>query len=543
MAARSADSSFQRLQPGSPTRLRRPALVSTTASTVAQALGAVLCVALAGCGDGAERDAGSRPNVVLVVVDTLRADLAYDPLGLVEAPNLDALGAEALVFENAIVHAPMTLPSHVSLFSGRLPHQAGVVNNGVQVPAELGLLPDWMRQYGYESRAVVSLGTLNPLGEGPGLSRAFDSYDHDYLRLDDAARALDRMRASLAQRDSERPQFFFAHFADPHAPYRDHDQDPVEVTLALGDEPLDTVDASRAVYWQKTLTLEPGRHELVLGAGQECVVRDAGLARAGTIGRLPMEWVEGQRLKRWTQARLAWEVEEPGDYVLSAWISDVASRKEIRRRYVAEIEYLDEFLGGLQQLLKDEGLWDNSIVVFTSDHGEALGEHGHVGHVQGLTDEQIRVPLLMRLPESHPLRDDLAEVPLDRPFGMMDLAPTLVSLCGLPEMPGVAGVSLLDPERLTDAPVLSETYQPESKRNLLSLRNSRYKLIWDADADTWEMFDLQADPNERENVHAELGAQHEEWKAYLRKAYENAKARLRGEAVGETNDMLKALGY
>jgi arylsulfatase A-like enzyme len=122
--------------------------------------------------------AGQRPHVILIVIDTLRADVLLAGRNLVATPNIDALAAEGTVFPQAFTHAPMTLPAHTSLFSSRLPCETGVFNNGMVVRQDLPLLAERFEASGYDTRAVISLATLTPLKDG-GLDRGFQDFDSD----------------------------------------------------------------------------------------------------------------------------------------------------------------------------------------------------------------------------------------------------------------------------------------------------------------------------------------------------------------------------
>ena len=124
------------------------------------ALGGLLV--LAGCGGGEGDAPRKRPSVVLIVVDTLRADAVLDPRGQCDTPNIDALARDGVAFERAFSHAPMTLPSHTALFSSRPPFETGVFNNWQPVREDLPLLAQWLEEYGYQTHAVISLGTLDP---------------------------------------------------------------------------------------------------------------------------------------------------------------------------------------------------------------------------------------------------------------------------------------------------------------------------------------------------------------------------------------------
>lgn len=116
-------------------------------------------------------------NVVLIVIDTLRADAVLDPAGRYDTPCIDRFAAEGIVFPRAFSAAPMTLPSHMSLFSSRPPLETGIYNNGASVREDLPLVAEWLAGHGYDTRAVLSIATLYPTHPTRTPGRGFATYD------------------------------------------------------------------------------------------------------------------------------------------------------------------------------------------------------------------------------------------------------------------------------------------------------------------------------------------------------------------------------
>lgn len=168
-----------------------------------------------------KRDAAS-VNILLITVDTLRPDA----LGFVDAtrdtPTIDALARAGQAFSGAVSPVPLTLPSHTSMLSGQLPRRHGVHDNGQNVPADIPLLQETLKQNGYRTGAFVS---GFPLQAMYGLDRGFDHYD-DALPDGEQGwverRAKDTVAAVsgwLNQADEATPWFGWVHFYDPHSPY------------------------------------------------------------------------------------------------------------------------------------------------------------------------------------------------------------------------------------------------------------------------------------------------------------------------------------
>ena len=202
-------------------------------------------------------DVEPRPHVILIVIDTLRADAIHDPYDLVDTPHIDALAADGVVFSNAFAHAPMTLPSHTSLFSSRLPFETGVLNNGQVVPEDLPLLAERLEEYGYRTCAVISLGTLSLVGQ-EGIRRGFEEFNADFMRMAKAHEVTERVSDQLGDLDPDQPVFLFVHYSDPHEPYYDHDHEPRNAELWIDGELFEEICISDAYVWKGEIELEPG---------------------------------------------------------------------------------------------------------------------------------------------------------------------------------------------------------------------------------------------------------------------------------------------
>ncbi|MEE8468515.1 MAG: sulfatase-like hydrolase/transferase, partial [Planctomycetota bacterium] len=228
---------------------------------------------------------------------------------------------------------------------------------------------------------------------------------------------------------------------------------------------------------------------------------------------------------------------DAGTWTLRLWIHDTPGLPEIRRRYALEVEAVDRAVGELLDGLRERGLYESSLIVFTSDHGEGLGEHGSVGHGRLLYDELLHVPLVIKLPQGDPRLGDLRAVAggLAR---HVDLLPTLTQLLNLEHFPGAMGRSLLEGGPRT---LLAEAHPPEAPRDLYALRDARFKLIHDPDQDLFELYDLVRDPRELTNVFGS-GERFPAWQERLRRA---AREEVLESAPADalTLRRLEALGY
>jgi len=382
---------------------------------------AVLCGvgALAGC----ERAAAPAPRgVLLITVDTLRADAlgTYGaPGGL--TPRLDALADAALVFEAAYAPAPFTFPSIAAILSGEHPGNLGIRTNLSQLPPDVPTLASTLRERGFRTGAAVSSYVLR--GKS-GLADDFDVYDDVLLQREqtrdtperiahdttDAALAvLDRL---LEAPESAPPQWLlWVHYQDPHGPYT---------------PPPDLVAQARR--------LEPE-------AGSLDVLAD----NHGGAGIPAYQALADER--------------------------DVA---DYRAAYRAEVAYTDAELGRLLDGLAARGLDRSTLLAFTADHGEALGEHDvYFAHGHDLTDELVRVPLLLRGPGIEPgRRRDVVS--------LLDLYPTLLRQVAEPPPGDRPGRDLLAPgaEQTDSVPYLDTLSYGATRRAGIVAEGYKLILTW-----------------------------------------------------------------
>ena len=495
---------------------------------------ALLCGAgAAGCG---RQPPSSTTNVVLIVVDTLRADAISDPEGRIATPNIDSLAADGVLFEQAFAHAPMTLPAHTSLFSSKPPFETGVLNNGQRVPRDIPLLAEWMEEHGYRTEAVISLGTLSPVAKA-GLDRGFDRFDQDFWQITPAEEVIQRLRRTVD--DLRQPFLLFAHFSDPHEPYDAHGTDDHRAALAIDGEHVADLSTSDLTIWDEERSFDGGEHTLELSSEDPFIVSSLEIRRGSK--RVEPTWELGQPLVPGERVRIRFDAR--GKCRIRFRINDRVGQDEIRRRYALEVEHVDRYVGELIDMLRERHLYDSTVIAFTSDHGEALGEHGMVGHVQNLYDEMLAVPLIVKPALGDPRLADL-ERARTALATHADLTPTLLELADLPPLPEQRGASVLE---LQGRILIAQTHRPQAKRDLLCLRDEAFKMIYDPEADVFTMFDLTLDPAESSDVFAARVGERPLWPDQLRALADMSRpAADDGDALvddREREEMLRALGY
>ena len=498
-----------------------------------------------GCSNGGPEPADT--NVIVIVVDTLRADYVHGGHGT-STPALDALAADGVPFDLAFAHAPMTLPAHTAFFSSRYPHISGTEVNGHPVDSNLPLLSAWLREAGYYTAGVVSIGTLKPSTRGAGLGRGFAHYDDETQDLPRAHDAQQRLAPVLAELPQQEPFFLFAHYSDPHTPYNAHGTSSCEIDVLLDGRTLERIDVADMQTWRHEAELEPGGHRLEFVSvtptpdDPESDLQRFTIPRLGlTLDQKELPFsIEGSA-KRTNRLALVFDNDSTSTATLAAdlWIHETTKKEDRRERYRFEVEYVDRAIGDLITALKRLGLYEDSLIVFTSDHGEGLGDHDHPGHVRYLYDEAIRVPLIVKLPRDHPAEERLRTA--GRALARhIDVVPTVLDVVGVRPLPGQMGSSLLqDEERVHFA----ETRENEAPQDLVAFRSERHKLIYRVRERQFEMYDLLEDPGELNDVFASQGDRLAPWQAQLQRMGSRSRVLEAGELDAETRANLEALGY
>ncbi len=207
------------------------------------AMWAVL-LAAAGCGDPLDNASNQKYNVLLITIDTLRADhvgaMGYDQI---ETPNLDRLASEGILFEHAYTPCPLTLPSHASIMTGTYPTFHGVRNNGIfHANASLDTLAEAFKNHGYSTGAIIAAFVLDA---SFGLDQGFDLYDDKietgkkmdsfFSHSERKAREITNRAFAFIKRNRERPFFLWVHYYDPHAAF----DPPPRFTAKSPDAPYD----------------------------------------------------------------------------------------------------------------------------------------------------------------------------------------------------------------------------------------------------------------------------------------------------------------
>lgn len=433
------------------------------------------------------------PNVILVTIESLRTD-HLPAYGGVRAtsPHLDAFARGAVVYDDAHTVSSWTLPAHASLFTGLYPSAHGVVKALSRLDDSFVTLAEILAGRGYQCAGVVS----GPYLRKPhNLHQGFEYYDESPSAPGPSAARVDvtnpRMDAAL--------QLFLEKKRDPRRP------------LFLF-----------AYFWDPHYDYIPPApyDEMFVGSDAERFDVRAFVNEPRFDARTP-------------KARL--------DYVIS--------------QYDGEIRWTDESLGRLFRLLESSGLWENTAVIVTADHGEEFFDHGEKGHRKNLYAETIHVPLMIRFPDARRKGGD------PRLVSLVDLFATIVDLAGA-ESPELVrhGRSLRDPpdpDRAIFAELVNDLFgmdRATGKTRLLksehwsAIRRGAEKLLFVPELRRVELYDVEKDPVERTNLADGDWERREallfELTDWQRRLAEQAK-RQESKATLDENERerLRALGY
>jgi arylsulfatase A-like enzyme len=497
-----------------PARARRIGWLAPRAGARLVVLSALLSV---GCGEADEpsrgKDGSAPRNLILIVVDTLRADYIGANGGPVATPTIDALAASGVLFREARAQIPMTGPSHGSLFTALLPSDHGTISNS-QAFSEANLtMAEILQEHGWRTAAFVSLGVLK---EQFNFDQGFDEYSNWFQgRWWKSADVLNSELLRWVQQDLGRPTFLFLHYSDPHTPYAPPDVDYPQVTLGFEGQVLAVLSANARATRIK-LELQPGDNDLTLSPPDGV---DRGELGSGLVTpsdrQVKVQFSYGAGFEPGLDdgrvpplptlphvIRLVNPTDEPLRVNLDLTLRVNLSVDDWPTWYAREVAYIDAELGRAIDALKQAGLWEDSVVIFTSDHGEGLGQHGLKQHIDQLYDSLLRVPLIVSAPGRLP-----AGTVVDVPVQHMDVLPTVLDLLELPldrPLRGRSLVPLASGEGSAAArAVLGQTHRPEAKHDLRSLVLNGFKYIVDTGSGAEELYALADDPGELQNLAGE----------------------------------------
>jgi len=485
-----------------------------------------------------EPGAVGRPNVLFVICDQLRADhLGYAGNPIVRTPNIDALAAGGTVFDRAHVNNPVCMPNRATIMTGRMPSAHGVIFNDRSLEPNSTTFVTQLRDAGWRTALIgkshlqhgESRNSVSDLGKPAGRTSPFDE-GWDTIEHDERYERGDIVAPDDFYGFSE-IQLTLGHGAQVGAHHYQwaREQGIAHGVLRAGLDPGYDGVTRRAEWWQ----LHPAPYPEEIHSTNYVTERTIDfIERSEADGDPWMAWCSFPDPHHPMAPPEPWfarhdpddidlptTFDDPGndwaphlhllrslDPSRSRWVSPFGPSAELARSAIAAtygmIEYIDEGIGRILETLDRLGATDETIIVFTSDHGDMMGDHGLmlklIMHFQGC----LRVPLIISAPGRQPARTSSLAASIDLPH-------TLLDLCGITDHQGMQGTSLTpildDPsERVRDA-VLVEDDFPSTETGAPFPLKTRTAVTathrYTRDSDGFEMlYDLEHDPDELVNL-------------------------------------------
>jgi arylsulfatase len=435
-----------------------------------------------------------RPNIILIMTDQQR----YDSIRALGAeymitPQLDRLAHEGVVYTNAFITAPSCVPSRASFFNGKFPLAMGVGRNGSKWEHS------WVERLQEAGYHTVNIGKMhtNPHTVPCGFDQRFVVENKDRpAGSNPKGQFYDEWDKFLANSGLEKPSRYL---------YKDYDN--YEEALGAYEWPLEEKYHSDAFIgtmakWviekrrsDRPLFLQigfPGPHP-PYDPPQSWIDRYAGV-------EIPVPAVTPEEISRQPRAHeVARSVMINDNFDAVKWQLYPSEEQllRLRRYYAANVSLIDEQVGIIMEALRSRGYLDDAIVVFMSDHGESLGDHGHI-QKWNMYDCVTRVPMIVWSPGRLP-----AGRQVDALIQHFDIAATLFDLIGLEPSPDWEARSLWpELDRGRDY-VIAEHGKDNVYRaheQVTMIRNSDFKLVRYDEDDYGELYDLRKDPSELHNV-------------------------------------------
>lgn len=458
-------------------------------------------------------EAPEHPNLVFILPDRQRRDtLSCYGNDWIQVPHLNGLAEESFVFEHCYVTQPVCCPARSSIMCGLYPNDAGVPVNRHILPADVRTIAEMLSD-DYHTGYVGKWHLGDEIRAQHGFEEWISCFDHWWPEY---------TTEELCSQFSSYHHWLIENGFEPEAKHpggkifsTDFRADlPVEYQMAsyLGDQAADFIKRNaQRPFVLYVSSKEP--HPPFTGPYNH-LYDPATLPVDETFCTYP----EGHSLFNRIRAEFWMQAVHDGDFDLTTEMG----WRQMRSNYYGCVSLVDGMVGRILGALDDAGLRDNTVVVFTSDHGEMVGTHGQV-EMRTPYEESSRVPLLVRAPW---LSESQRRV--DGNFSQIDFVPTLLDLLGQPEPEHLPGESRADVLRgqadLRDNDVViqhngvgdrdltsagtSHTMAPERVRQLNWLNTAPWRSVVTSDrwklslcaADQGELFDLNTDPAETTNL-------------------------------------------
>ena len=417
-----------------------------------------------------------RPHIVLITTDQQRGDCTgIDGHPILETPHLDQLANEGVYFPKAYSPCPVCVPARMVMMTGRSPYRIGYFSNSSQALAQTETLPRILGRLGYQTQ-LIGKGHFSPQRARLGFDNTVINESGRYREGDDYHRWL---------------------MKTPYA--------GLERATSIGNN---DVFARRSVV--------PETHHVNTWTANECIEfldrRDptCPFFLWMSFSRPHSQYDPPTPYDSWYDLEdVPPPIQAPGDHFLPFQLREMPRRydwdrmspKQVakaRQHYLGQITHIDHQIGRFTAALRWKGLWEDTLVLFTSDHGDMMGDYGlfFKGH---FFEGSGRVPMILRPPGCW--EGTIPAQEYERPVSLVDVLSTLVSAAG--EVPdGVEGRSLLPAVRgedpIGDRVFHGEIGSMEARHHCLT--DGRFKYMWFRMGGAEYLFDLKEDPQEVNNL-------------------------------------------
>jgi arylsulfatase A-like enzyme len=474
----------------------------------------VMLIVLASCQEMEK----SPPNIIFILSDdhAIKAISAYDT-SLIATPGIDRLADEGMLFSNCFCTNSICAPSRATILTGKYSHMNGVRDNGDRLDSSQLTFPRLLQQHGYQT-AIIGKWHLksDPTGfdHWEVLPGQGDYYNPHFIQGKDTLQYEGYVtdiitEKSLGWLDKRQPDRPFLLMVYHKAPHRNWMPEPDKVREYSGK----TFPWPSSLFEEYTVSEPRASQEMSIGKhmimdydlkvpSEELMFNDSILEPS------QRGWWEWEYAKMTAEQQVAWDDAmsyRTDEYLAGKYTGeDLVAWKyqQYMRDYLGCIESVDESIGRLLEYLDDNDLADNTIVIYSSDQGFYLGEHGWYDK-RWMYEESLHMPFLVRYP--HEIKPGKVSEELVQ---NIDFAPTLLDLAGVPIPGKVQGKSFRsiligDQEVPFREAIYYHYYEYPGVHMVMKhngIRTERYKLMHFYEQGLWELYDLEEDPLELNNL-------------------------------------------
>ena len=499
--------------------------MSRLTSTLLYSLtGAAALTSLSSCKTNKEAETQKKMNIIYIMSDdhSYQTISSYDQR-YIHTPNIDRIGNEGVRFTNSFVANSISGPSRACMLTGKHSHANGFINNSTTFNGDQLTFPKLLQQNGYQTAMI---GKWHLVSDPQGfdhweiLPGQGDYYNPTFIQMNGERVQVEGYATNIItdkaidwienQRDESKPFCMLLHhkaphrtwmpdtcdlelFADKTFPLPDNFYDNYEGRLAAQKQKMNIANDMEVVY---DLKMADKENEIHSGMYEKWGRQMYGEGRMNPAQKAAWDAHYDPIIAKFKKDKLTGKA-------LAEW-----KFQQYMRDYLRVIHSVDRNIGRVLDYLEEKGMLENTMIVYTSDQGFYMGEHGWFDK-RFMYEESFRTPLLVRLPGGK--KGDVAELVQN-----IDYGPTILDLAGIEKPEEMHGESFL--------PLLKGEKAPEWRNSLyyhfyeypaehavcrhFGVRTDRYKLIhYYNDIDSWELFDLQEDPTEMNNIYGKPGTE------------------------------------